>query len=67
MATRYFIPEQDVIATLPNGNQVIVTHAGQPITMQRAAELGLLNKPNIGPSEIKEQPAEPTAPSRKRA
>lgn len=61
MTTRYIIPERDVIATLPNGNQVIVAHAGQPIPIAKAAAYGLVAAP-VGPSEIKE-PAPQTAPA----
>jgi hypothetical protein len=72
-----FVPEEDVIETLPDGRQVQKAVKGVPIPYADALKAGLIKapeaqgpketKPSAGPLEVKAEepkPSSPTAPSK---
>lgn len=50
----YFVPEHDILSTLPDGRVFILAHAGIAVPMPEALEKGFVKaKRTPGPSETK--------------
>lgn len=59
MSEETYLPEQDIVETLPDGRTVLLAPKGIPILMSVARQRGFIKDAQLAaPAEIKDAPAE---------